>query len=315
MSIDQYNAARSSLGVIRQDWMGLLRLTGSERQAWLQGMVTNDVVKLGSGEGCYAAHLNAQGKIVAQMIILATESETLLLVERVAAEKLATAFDKLIIMEDAQIHNASDEYDVITLMGPEARPLLEAWGVTVSAPKLYSHFSVPQGRVVFSDLGSQIIVPREFSSSVMKSLFAGGATEIDRSTWDVLRTEEGLPLYGVDIDETTTFPELGQRGISYDKGCYIGQEVVARIKYIGHVNRQFVGFVAAASEIPEIRSIVMARGKEVGYVTSAVFSPTLKKAIALGFVARAAAEPDTEVTLVGKGGGGITARVSVLPLV
>jgi folate-binding protein YgfZ len=118
----------------------------------------------------------------------------------------------------------------------------------------------------------------------------------------------------VDIDETTTLPELGPRGISYDKGCYIGQEVVARIKYIGHVNRHFVGFVCEGPEVPEVRAAVVTNGKEVGYVTTAVFSPRLERPVALGFVNRVAAAPETAVTLVGKQRT-VTARVVSLPFV
>ena len=121
-----------------------------------------------------------------------------------------------------------------------------------------------------------------------------------------------MPLYGMDIDETTTLPELGQRGISYDKGCYIGQEVVARIKYIGHVNRRFVGFVCEGSIVPEVRSVVQLNGKDAGYVTTAVFSPKLGKAIALGFVNRVAAEPGTAVALAGKEST-LPAAVATLP--
>jgi folate-binding protein YgfZ len=163
-------------------------------------------------------------------------------------------------------------------------------------------------------MGFHVIVPQELSQGAMRDIAAAGAIEMDREVWNVLRTEAGLPVYGIDIDETTTLPELGQRGISYDKGCYIGQEVVARIKYIGHVNRRFVGFVAEGEVAPEIRSTVQVQGKDMGYVTTSVFSPQLDKPIALGFVNRAVAEPGTAVVLVGKSGS-IPARVTALPFV
>ena len=311
---DEYNAARNGCAVIRQTWMGLLRLTGPERQSWLQGMVTNDVAKLAPGSGCYAAHLNAQGKVVAQMIVLAAEDEMLLVVERVAAAKLAAVFDKLIIMEDAQIRDASEDYDVIAVTGPRSRAVVESLGNAPALRELYSHLSFETGRILLSDLGHTFIVPRSSGASLIRSLINAGAVEISEPTWHVLRAEAGLPLYGVDVDETTTLPELGPRGISYDKGCYIGQEVVARIKYIGHVNRRFVGFACEGSSVPENRASVLAQNKEVGYVTTAVFSPALQKPIALGFVNRVAAEPDTAVTLVGKTGK-VAARVQSLPFV
>ena len=130
----------------------------------------------------------------------------------------------------------------------------------------------------------------------MLHLLAGsGATAIDQGTWDVLRTEAGLPVYGVDIDETTTMPEIGETGINYDKGCYIGQEVVAKVKYIGHVNRRFVGLTISGNELPELKSAIRKGGREVGYITTTLFSPGLNKPIALGFVSRAAYAPGSEV--------------------
>jgi folate-binding protein YgfZ len=315
MLIEHYNAARSGSAFVRQDWMGVLKLAGSERQSWLQGMVTNDVVKLAPGQGCYAGHLNAQGKLVAQMIVLVAEEEIWLLVERVASEKLAAAFDRLIIMEDVQVQDVSNDYEVVGVIGPRSRLVIEAWTKqTLPDSGLYGHRLSALGRVVSTEMGFHVIVPQELSRGAMRDIAAAGAIEMDREVWNVLRTEAGLPVYGIDIDETTTLPELGQRGISYDKGCYIGQEVVARIKYIGHVNRRFVGFVAEGEVAPEIRSTVQVQGKDMGYVTTSVFSPQLDKPIALGFVNRAAAEPGTAVVLVGKSGS-IPARVTALPFV
>jgi folate-binding protein YgfZ len=309
---EQYNAARNQAALVRQNWMGILKLTGPERQAWLQGMVTNEVEKLTPGEGCYAGHLTAQGKLVAQMIVLVAEEELLLLVEREAAAKLVGVFDKLIIMEDVQVRDASDEYEVLGLTGRNAGKALEVWaGTPFPASPLYRHRLLPQGRVVSTDLGYDLIVPSDRSGEVVEKIAAAGAIPIDADAWNILRVEAGLPLYGIDIDDTTTLPELGPRGISYDKGCYIGQEVVARIKYIGHVNRRFVGFVCEGSVVPDVRSTVQMNGKDAGYVTTAIFSPGLAKPIALGFVNRVAAEPGTAVVLGGR--ENVTAAVASLP--
>jgi len=276
--------------------MSVLRLTGAERQSWLQGMVTNDVEKLRPGESCYAGHLTAQGKLVAQMTVLAGTDELWLLVEKVSASKLAAAFDKLIIMEDVQVLDASEDWEILGLTGPNAESILKA---------------AEPARVIHGELGYDLILPRASSQQVIQSLVSAGAAVIDFETWNVLRTEAGLPVYGLDLDETTTLPELGGRGISYDKGCYIGQEVVARIKYIGHVNRRFVGFVC--DTMPKVGVVVQRQGKDVGSITTAVFSPSLGKSIALGFVSRTAAEPGTEVQLMDE--PAISARVASLPFV
>jgi folate-binding Fe-S cluster repair protein YgfZ len=176
--------------------MGLLKLTGPERQSWLQGMVTNEVEKLSSGQGCYAAHLNAQGKVVAQTIVLVTEDEVWLLVEKAAAAKLAGVFDKLIIMEDVQVRDASEDYDVIGLVGPAAEPILERWsGHPFQDKTLYRHQRVGAGRVCLGDLGYECIVSADTmrcERSPQRARCRSTKTP-ERS----LRTEAGLPLYGV----------------------------------------------------------------------------------------------------------------------
>jgi len=291
-----YDAARNSAAFLSNELMGVLKLTGSERHSWLQGMVTNDVEKLKPGESCYAAHLNAQGKVVGQMTVLGAEEALWLVVEQVAAAKLAAAFDRLIVMEDAQVQDVSSEFAVWSLLGPQSKAML------------------PECLAARTDLGYDLIVPKDSVPRIREQWIAAGAVAADLEVWNILRAESGLPLYGVDIDETTTMPELGQRGISYDKGCYIGQEVVARVKYIGRVNRRFVGFVCDGTDVPEVRSTVQAQGKEAGYITTAVLSPSLGKTIALGFVSRIAGEPGTEVVLAGKTAS-LAARVAALPII
>ena len=270
--------------------------------SWLQGMVTNDVQKLKPGMGCYAAHLSPQGRIVAQMQILADEDALWLSLERAAVSKLAGAFDKLLIMEDVQIQNVSDELDILAVAGPKAASVLESWlDEPLNLTEPYSHRMFEEGRVVLSDLGYDVWVRGGQADKVLRALAASGATSIDHGTWDVLRTEAGIPVYGVDIDETTTMPELGEKGISYDKGCYVGQEVVAKVKYLGHVNRRFVGLTLADGDLPEATNPIYKGEKEVGYVTTCLFSPGLNRPIALGFVSRSAYAPGNEVEIRSEG--------------
>jgi folate-binding protein YgfZ len=314
MLLEYYNAARKGAALVEKDWEGIALVLGSERGSWLQGMVTNDVLKLTPGAGCYAAHLNPQGKIKAHMTILRDEDSLVLVLERAAVGPLIQAFDKLLIMEDVQITDASESFQILGLIGPQSKEVLESWlGDPLQLDTLYSHRRVGDHRVVVTDLGYDVWVNRELEDQALRDLAQAGATPIDHGTWDVLRTEAGLPVYGVDIDETTTMPELGERGISYDKGCYIGQEVVAKVKYIGHVNRRFVGLLLAGPDLPEARSVVQKDGKDVGYITTSLFSPGLNRPIALGFLSRTAAVAKTPVEIVSEGKV-IPATVSELPL-
>src|SRR5690349_10443612 len=124
---EYYAAATQSAALAEKDWFGVIKLTGTERVSWLQGMVTNDVQKLEPGSGCYAAHLTPQGKIVAQMHILADGDALWLSLERAAIPKLLSAFDKLLIMEDVQVTDMSNEYSILAVLGPKALPVIEAW--------------------------------------------------------------------------------------------------------------------------------------------------------------------------------------------
>jgi folate-binding protein YgfZ len=296
MFADFYNAGREAAAVTQLDILGLIKLTGSDRVSWLQGMVTNDVQKPKTGAGCYAAHLTPQGKIVAHMMVLKDDDALWLCLERDAIPKLIAAFDKLLIMEDVQVSDVAEEYCILGLLGPQAATALGSWlGEPVNLQDLYSHQIIGGRRVVLSPLGYDVWVPRTQAETAVQSLSELGVKVVDFATWNVLRTEAGIPIFGVDIDETTTMPELGEAGISYDKGCYIGQEVVAKVKYIGHVNRRFVGLAVSGNDLPEAKSAIRKGGKDVGYVTTAVFSPALNKPIALGFVSRLAGSPGSEV--------------------
>jgi folate-binding protein YgfZ len=310
---EYYKAARNAAAVVEKDWYGVIKLTGSERVTWLQGMVTNDIEKLAPGQGCYAAHLNPQGRMIAQMIVLRDDECLRLVLERTAVSRLVSAFDKLLIMEDVQIVDESDATEIIGVLGPVATVAIESWfGEPLELTDVYAHRQIGSANVSKTELGYDVFVSRGLADKVLRGLAQSGATAIDQGTWDVLRTEAGLPIYGVDIDETTVMPELGERGISYEKGCYVGQEVVAKVKYIGHVNRRFVGLVIEGEVPAELKSAIRKDNKDVGYVTTSLFSPGMNKPIALGFVSRSAYAPGTAVEIVSHGKV-LAARIEEFP--
>jgi len=301
MLSEYYQAATRAAALAEKDWFGIVKLTGTERVPWLQGMLTNDVQKLRSGTGCYAAHLTPQGKIVAHMHVLVDDDGVWLSLERAVIPKLLAALDKLLIMEEVQMADVSEDYSILALIGPKAAGALESWiDEPLKLAGKYTHRKVDDSRILVSDLGYDVWVPRGKADKVLRFLAQSGATAIDHGTWDVLRTEAGIPVYGVDIDETTMMPEIGEAGVSYEKGCYIGQEVVAKVKYIGHVNRRFVGLTLSSKQLPELKSPVRKGGREVGYLTTTLFSPGLDKPIALGFFSRVAYAPGSEVEVVSK---------------
>lgn len=305
---------RTGTAVLKKDFCGILRLDGSERVSWLQGMVSNDVKKVAPGQGCYAAHLSPQGRTVAQMVILKDDDCLWLELERSVVQPLAAAFDKLLIMEDVQVSDVSETILILGLVGPGTKSLLEGWLGEPLALEVYGHRQFAKARVVRTELGHDVWVAAERGDATLAALVEAGASPIDAGSWDVVRTEAGLPVYGVDMDETTILPELGERGISYDKGCYVGQEVVAKVKYIGHVNRRLVGLVLDGDLAALPKSPIRQDGKELGYVTTSVVSPGLEQPIALGYVSRAANAPGTAVEVV-SGGVVIIATIVELPFV
>src|SRR5262245_39635460 len=150
MLAEYYRAATTAAAITELDSFGVVRLTGSERILWLQGMITNDVQKLPSGQGCYAAHLTPQGKIVAHMRVFKDDDALWLTLERAAIPKLLAAFDKLLIMEDVQIADLSDAYSILGLLGPEAPNHLGAWlGAPLALQGLHSHQKFEESRIVF----------------------------------------------------------------------------------------------------------------------------------------------------------------------
>src|SRR5215470_3817770 len=127
MILEYYQAATDSAAIAEVDWFGTVKLSGPDRVAWLQGMVTNDVQKLRPGTGCYAAHLTPQGKIVAQMHIFADDDALWLSLERAAIPNLLATFDKLLFMEDVQVMDVSNDYSVLAVIGPKALGVIESW--------------------------------------------------------------------------------------------------------------------------------------------------------------------------------------------
>jgi folate-binding protein YgfZ len=295
--------------------MGLLEVVGPDRVAWLQGMVSNDVARLSQGEGCYAAHLSPKGRVLAHMLVLADEDMLWLELERDNTESTIQELDKLLIMEDAELRDRSSEFAVLAIVGSKARSVLDEWSAAhVSLDSLYAHTKVGVARVIRADLGYDLIVELERLSELRESLVAAGAVMGDPDLWQCLRIEAGLPTYGLDIDSDTTLPELGDKGIDYEKGCYIGQEVVAKIRYIGHVNRRLVGLRCGGTSVPARGAKLSREGRDIGRVTSSVYSVGVESVICLGYVRLGSDAPGTEVE-VWLDGESRPATVTELPFV
>jgi tRNA-modifying protein YgfZ len=288
-----------------------LRLTGRDRQTFLQGMVSNDVARLQPGQGCYTFMLDATGHVLADMRVLCAEDSLILDLEPGMGTFVAETLDKYLIMEKCRITDVSAETwqiflggaDVIEHLADDLYDLpgpLENWeeGDNAAIEIFDPTLRVAATRLIPGP-GFDLHAPVMLNVKMLKEVESAGFVPLAPEVLDALRIEAGTPRFGVDMDSRVLAPETGQesRAISYKKGCYIGQEIVARIDARGRVNRGFTGFWLTSEMLPALETPVVVNGKEVGRVTSAAIGPTLGVPIALGYIRREHAEPGTPVTI------------------
>ena len=284
----------------------MIRVTGRDRLSWLNGLLTNDVV---AARRCYAAWLTPQGRMITDMFVVSTEHETLLEVPAPLAASLVQKLDALIFAEDAQVSDASADLPALELCGPGADLALDA--VKHSLP---SDIRITLRNVSLPVPGVVLYVPRRQFAGVLEALTHAGATPVDDETAEILRVEAGIPRFLVDMGEDTIPLEAGlDHAISHTKGCYVGQEIIVRIRDRAHgrVARQLVGLRFDNDEVPRAGQPVLVGDRSVGRLTSAVRSVALAAPIGLATLHRDAAAPGTEVTLA----GGLAATVVPLPFV
>jgi folate-binding protein YgfZ len=318
----EHAAVRERAGLHDPFPRGVVAATGRERAAFLHGMLSNDIKSLAPGQGCPAAFLDAHGKIVSLMRVHCLPDRLILEMDRPLIGPTLAALDRFLISERVEFADASDDHAVLTLAGPGARAAVEklaeralpdlalAHHVTVTADGL-------DLRIVRSEEtgeeGYDLWVAPDGLASLWERAVAAGAQPVGSEAWNVLRVEAGVVRHGVDVDEGTLLLEAPLEHVySLTKGCYIGQEVVARITYRGHVNRKVVGFRFPPGPIPAPGSAVTAEGREVGRITSPVVSPVLG-GLALGMLRREHSEPGTAVEVAAPPAGPLAARVAALP--
>ena len=321
---EQHRAVREGAGLRDRSDLGKAEVEGRDRASFLQGMLSNDVKALAPGQGCAAAFLDAHGKVMALLRVYALADRLLLELPPRLTEKTLQLLDKYLISEKVSFAPMDEAYAVLSLQGPRAPALLEglAGGPIDAAP--HAHAEVTLGgiraRVIqrseFGPLpGYFLWMAPDESPALARALLEAGAVSVNDEAAEVLRVEGGEPVFGIDVDETVLLPELRREDlISYTKGCYIGQELVARVKYRGHVNRALAGLRLEGEMVPRPGAPVVAEGKEIGRLTSSVRSLALGLPIALGYLRREYLEPGTPVA-VGADDPLIPARVAALPFV
>jgi len=289
---------------------GKLALTGTEAKDFLQGQVTNDVLALEPGRGCYAAFLDHKGKMLGDMRILDAGDELLLDTERVALQELFTMIRRYKLGRDVELHKRTLERGLLSLVGPDAAAVAGA----APGPAEHDHGCAELAghavRLVRSDTGLDIYCESAAAAAVGAELVARGAVAVDAAAAEIVRVERGRPRYGVDLDATVIPQEAGlnERAVSFTKGCYVGQETVARLFYRGKPNRQLRGLRLTAPAAPGTEVRLPDGGKVVGRLGTVVTSPRLGP-LALALVRREAPPGST----VAVGDDGARAEVAELP--
>lgn len=320
-------AVAERAGVFDLSFRSRLCLTGSDRVRFLHGQVTNDVKSLRTGQGCYAAVVTAKGRMQSDLNIYALTEELLLDFEPGFTKTVRERLEQFIVADDVQVVDVRSHYGLLGVQGPEAAAVIAKLGLFKSLPgnpvSLAAEADPTLGEMYLAAQprcgagGYDLFAPLAALGAVADKLVAAARALGGRACgWLALETariEAGLPRYGLDMDEANLPQECGieARAISYNKGCYIGQEVLNRLHTLGHVNRELRGLKlpADAGPLPVKGDLLFHGEKESGWITSVVFSPRLQSRIALGYVRREAGQIGTELTL--RSGRGTTAATIV----
>lgn len=269
-----------------------LRVTGEERSSFLHGMVTNDVEGLPVGGSCYAAMLTPRGAMVADLRVLKREGD---LVLDTGAGRGATVKDflnKYLVSEDAELHDAP-ELAVLAVVGPRAEEVVARWPADAVLGRLVSLLG-----------GVDVLVPRERAGELLA--LVADVPRLSRETLDVLRVEAGVPEFGVDMTESTIPLEANlHRAIHLQKGCYIGQEVIARATYRGQMNKKLMGLLLGEAT-PAAGTELRHGDRKVGWLTTVVKSEAKGQMVALGYVHRDFLAPGTQLQLASGGQAVVT---------
>jgi len=305
----EYRELREGAGLLERPGRGSLDVRGPDGAAFLQGQVTNDVAALAPGEGCYAAMLNPKGRIVADMRILRTADDYVVDTEPGAHDAVARDLRMYKIGRQVEIADRTGERTLLSLIGPRAAELAGT-GAALGAEDSSAAAWIAGLPVlaIATDTGVDLLVESADAPAVRDALVAGGARPVREEAVEIVRIESGRPLHGRDMTADNLPAEAGivERAVSFTKGCYVGQEPVARMHYKGHPNRHLRGLELARAVAPG--TALQAGDREVGTVSSTCVSPALGP-IALALVRREVAPGEH----VEAGPGGPRATVVELP--
>jgi folate-binding protein YgfZ len=323
----EYSVVRDGgAGLIDLSMRGRVEVSGTEAVQFLNGLITNDVKTLEEGAWMHAAFPNVQGRLIAETRVLRLAGDRFLFdCEAATQEQILKTLGRFTLAGDFRVRDLSDELALVSLQGTRASQALSATLGSEAA-------QVERGRVLSMDWNSQplhlirathtsedgfdLFVSASEAASLWAALSSDGARAVGFDALDILRVEAGQPRYGVDMDETNVVLEaVSDDAVSFTKGCYIGQEIIARIHWRGHVAKKLTGlWFDEQGDAKRADKVRTPDSKEIGRLTSTAFSPRLNRLIALGYIKYDYLAPGTEVRVL-SGDAEIAAHTAELPFV
>jgi glycine cleavage system T protein len=324
----EYESIRCAVGFLDLSNRAVLEFTGADRLSYLQGLISNDLRVLSPGEGIYAAFLTQQGKVLGDCRVLAQDDSFILDLWEPLKPRILDHLNRYLVADEVEINDLTDGYAMLSIQGPTSEQLLgkfvekdkqpqqpiahstaEICGVEVRICR-YSHTG---------EDGFDLMIPVADIDNVARRLTETGsaysAQWVGTEAYEVIRIEAGIPRYGIDITEDNLILETGlNHAVSFNKGCYLGQEVVERIRSRGHVNKNLTGLVIDGEKPATMGSKVLIAEKEIGTITSSVYSPALSSAIALAYIHRDHRSPGTQLA-IRDNYEVLNARVAQLPFI
>jgi folate-binding protein YgfZ len=321
-STAEYRAVRSAAGLFDLSHRALLQFTGSDRVSFLQGMLSNDVRVLKMFDGQQATILTQQGKVIADVRVLCAMNSLYLDFWEPLKEKIVAHLNRYLVADEVEIHDPNDQWKMLSLQGPRVRNMLSEVFANTELPAQPNQHAMVQFdgapiclvRADHSGADSfDLIVQNEQLPAVAQRLTHLGASWVGARAQNILRIEAGIPRYGIDFNEDTLLLEVGlENYYSYTKGCYLGQEVVERIRSRGHVNRKLCGLLLDGNTPANAGDTIIAAGNDVGKITSSVVSFALNRPVALGYIHKDFCSPGTKLS-VHHQDASISAAVAALP--
>ncbi len=324
---EEYEALRAGAGLVDYSTQAFIEVRGKDRTAFLHNLLTNDIKRLSPGGGCRAALLTANGKLISDLLVLAEEQAHWLMCDVTRSAVVAETLNRYIFTEEVTVEHRERRWAALAIEGPRAIELLtQTLRGVVSLPGAGDHVkkSLEDQPVwlirhsLTGRLGVLCLAEPDAVPAVWTLLQQRGAPfGLRLAGWGALnaaRIETGVPWFGLDMDEDNLLPETGlETQLASDtKGCYPGQEIVARLQTYGSVNKRLVGLALEGADAPQPGDAIIHGGSPAGRVTSSGYSPALKRPVAMGYVKRGSYEPGTAVEIE-RNGRRLPASVIPLP--